>query len=247
MKQKFNTSKKVTSFVTEGDKADQHTTQPKLNRQKATKLRIFALLSWIVAIVFEVFAIMQLQKDPINTTWLIVFIAADLLFVIVGSVLWKKANRFNPASKKQKIKFFLQNQLGLIVSVIAFLPLLILIFKNDKLDGKQKRLVATVAIGALLIAGLTGIDFNPPSQEQYQEEIAQVKALNGGHDYVYWTKSGKSYHLYEDCSYINTDRTVEIFQGTVVQAKEMKKISDLCDRCQSRSERQNALGSENQL
>lgn len=50
MKQKFNTSKKVTSFVTEGDKADQHTTQPKLNRQKATKLRIFALLSWIVAI-----------------------------------------------------------------------------------------------------------------------------------------------------------------------------------------------------
>ena len=63
---------------------------------------------------------MQLQKDPINTTWLIVFIAADLLFVIVGSVLWKKANRFNPASKKQKIKFFLQNQLGLIVSVIAF-------------------------------------------------------------------------------------------------------------------------------
>ncbi len=247
MVQKFNTSKKVTSYVMDGDKSEHHTTRPKLDKQRATKLRVFAILSWMAAIVFEVLAIMQLQKDPINTTWLIVFIAVDLLFVIAGSVLWKKANRFNPASKKQKIKFFLQNQLGLIVSVIAFLPLIILIFKNDKLNGKQKSIVATVAIGALLIAGLTGIDFNPPSQEQYEEEIAQVKALNGGRDYVYWTKSGKSYHLFEDCSYINTDRTVEIFQGTVVQAKEMKKISDLCDRCQSRSEKQNPLGTENQL
>ena len=245
MAQKRKTSKKVTSYVSDNQSETASGTHPKINKQKASKLRIFAVLSWLVAIAFEVFAILQLQKDPINTTWLIVFIIADLVFVIIGSVLWKKANRYNPASKKEKFKFFLQNQLGVIISIIAFLPLVILIFKNKNLDPKQKKIIGAVAVVALLIASIVGIDFNPPSIEQYQEETEQVKALNGGRDYVYWTKSGKSYHLFEDCSYINTDRTVEIFEGTVVQAKEMKKISDLCDRCQRRSERQNIPQTEN--
>ena len=175
---------------------------------------------------------------------LIIFILADLIFVIVGSVLWKKANRFNPASEKQRIKFFLQNQLGVIISVIAFLPLVFLLYKNKNLAPKQKKIVGSVAVFGLLIAVFFGIDFNPPSIEQYQEETVQVKALNNGVDYVYWTTSGKRYHLYEDCSYINTNRTTEIFEGTVVHAKEMKRISELCDRCQQRSKKQYAHGIE---
>lgn len=238
------TKKKVTSYVQEGSSTyDSNKTSalPIIDKSKATKFRIISVILWLIAIAFEVFAILELKKTPINTTLLIVFIALDLIFVVIGSVLWKKANRLDPASTKQKIKFFLQNQLGVIVNIIAFLPLIILLFKNKNLDPKQKKIVTFIAIAALLIAGITGIDFNPPSIEQYQEETERVKALTNGVDYVYWTKSGKSYHLFEDCSYINSDRTNEIFEGTVVQAKEMKKISDLCDRCQRRSERQNAL------
>ena len=244
MAQKRKTSKKVTSYVSDNQLETEKRIQPKIDKQKAKNLRIFAVLSWVAAIAFEVLAILALQKDPINITWLIVFIVADLLFVIIGSVLWKKANRLDPASEKDRFKFFLQNQLGVIISIIAFLPLVILIFKNKNLDPKQKKIIGGIAVLALLIASVVGIDFNPPSIEQYQEETERVKALNNGLDYVYWTKSGKSYHLFEDCSYINTDRTVEIFEGSVVQAKEMKKISDLCDRCQRRSERQNALETE---
>jgi hypothetical protein len=214
------------------------------SRAKAKTFRIFAIISWLVAIGFEIFAILLLRKAPVNTTYLIVLIVADLIFAVIGSLLWKKSNRLDPASEKDKTKFFIQNQLGLIISIIAFLPLVILIFTNKNLSGKQKGIVGSIAVVALLIAGVLGIDFNPPSQEQYIEQTKQVESLNNGVNLVYWTKSGTSYHLYQDCSYINTDRTDEIFEGTVAQARELKNITDLCDRCQNRAEKEKGL--ENQ-
>ncbi|MBN1415480.1 MAG: hypothetical protein JW973_10290 [Bacteroidales bacterium] len=211
------------------------------NKAKATTFRIIAVISWIIAIGFEVVAILLLRKPPINTTWLIILIAAALIFAVVGSLLWKKSNRLDPASEKDKVKFFIQNQLGAIIGVLAFLPLVILIFTNKDLSGKQKGLVGTIAVIALLIAGIVGVDFNPPSQEQYLEQTEKVKSLNDGVNHVYWTKYGKSYHLYQDCSYINTARTDEIFEGTVAQARELKNITDLCDRCEKRARKEKGL------
>jgi hypothetical protein len=231
--------KEVPSTTTEGTTRSFVPTSE--SRGKAKSLRLFAILSWIVAIGFEIVAILLLKKPPVNTTMLIVLIAADLIFAVVGSLLWKKSNRLDPASEKEKFKFFVQNQLGVIISVIAFLPLVILIFTNKNLDKKQKGLVGAVAVIALLISGITGVDFNPPSQEQYAEQTAQVESLNNGMNHVFWTKSGSSYHLYSDCSYINTDRTVEIFEGTVAQARELKNITDLCDRCGNRAVKEKGL------
>jgi uncharacterized protein YacL len=211
------------------------------SKGKAKTIRILAIISWIVAIGLEVFAILELRKVPVNTTILIVLIAADLIFAVAGSLLWKKSNRLDPASEKDKTKFFIQNQLGLIIGIIAFLPLVVLIFTNKNMSGKQKGLVGAIAVVALLIAGVTGIDFNPPSQEQYLEQTQQVETLNDGLNHVYWTKSGHSYHIYSDCSYINTDRTDEIFEGTVAQARELKNITDLCDRCANRAKKEKGL------
>jgi len=95
-------------------------------------------------------------------TLLIVLIVADLIFAIMGSLLWKQANRLDPASKKDPVKFFIQNQLGLIIAIIAFLPLVILIFTNKNMDAKQKGIVGSIAAAALVIAGITGFDFAPP-------------------------------------------------------------------------------------
>jgi len=211
------------------------------SKGKAKSLRLFAMLSFIVAIGFEIGAILLLKKIPVNTVGLIVLIVADLIFAVIGSLLWKKSNRLDPASEKEKVKFFIQNQLGAILSVIAFLPLVILIFTNKNMNGKQKGIAGSIAVIALLIAGITGVDFNPPSQEKYAEQTAQVESLNNGVNHVFWTKSGRSYHLYSDCSYINTDRTVEIFEGTVAQARELKNITDLCDRCEDRAAREKGL------
>jgi hypothetical protein len=211
------------------------------SRAKAKTFRIIAIISWLLAIGFEIGAILLLRKAPVNTTLLIVLIIADLIFAVIGSLLWKKSNRMDPASEKDKTKFFIQNQLGLIISIIAFLPLVVLIFTNKNLSGKQKGIVGSIAVVALLIAGVLGIDFNPPSQEQYKEQTQQVESLKDGVNLVYWTKSGTSYHLYQDCSYINTDRTDEIFEGTVAQARELKNITDLCDRCQNRAKKEKGL------
>lgn len=209
-----------------------------INKSKAKKLRLFAFLSWFLAIGVEVAAYFVLQKTPINFVLLTVLIVIILIFAILGSYLWKKANRLDPASKKNKFKFFIQNQLGVIMSLIAFAPLIILIFMNKDMSKKQKGVFGSIAVIALLIAGVSGADFNPPSLEKYKEQTEQVKSLNGGNDYVYWTKSGKSYHLFSTCSYINSDRTTEIFEGTVAQSRALKNITDLCDRCAKNSQKE---------
>ncbi|NDV65639.1 hypothetical protein [Bacteroides sp. 224] len=211
------------------------------NKGKATRLRVIAGILWFLAIGAQIGAISLLFKEPISMLWIIVLMVVDLALVITGAILWKKSNRLDPASEKQKFKFFMQNQLGLIASIIAFVPLVIFILTSKNLDGKQKGILGGIAGVALIIAAVCGIDFNPPSIEKYTEEINRVEWLNNGHDFVYWTKSGKVYHLYNDCSYINTNRTDEIFEGSVSQSKEMKNITVLCSRCENRAIKEKGL------
>ncbi len=203
------------------------------SKAKARNFRVFAFLSWLVAIGIEIGAIVYLNNPPVNTMILIGMIVVIAVLAVVGAELWKKANRLDPASKKNKVKFFIQNQLGLIMSVLAFLPLIILILMNKDMDKQQKGIVGGVAVVALLIAGYFGIDFNPPSIEEYTEQTQEVVSLTG-QDYVYWTRSGTRYHLYEDCYHINKDVTTEIYQGTVAEARALKNITELCKTCKDR-------------
>ena len=72
-------------------------------------------------------------------------------------------NQLDPASKQSSVKFFLWNNMGLIASVICFLPIVILLLANKDLDGKTKKIVTVVAAIALVLASLFSIDFNPVS------------------------------------------------------------------------------------
>lgn len=237
------TSKKITK-VKGGDSPAASTgkafTPTEEAKSSALKFRLFAALAWVAAIGFEVWAIILLRKPPISMALLIGIIVVDLIFVVIGSLLWKKANRFDPASEKDTVRFFIQNQLGVIIAIIAFLPLVVLIFMNKDMDGKQKGIVGGIAVAALLFAGIAGVDFNPPSQEQYAEQTAQVESLMGTNN-VFWTKSGTRYHLYSDCRYINTKKTDEIFNGTLAQARVLKNISVLCSECEKRAEKDKPL------
>jgi hypothetical protein len=240
------TTKKVTK-VSGGESSPQKPTFTPTAEAKgrAKQLRLFAVLSWVLAIGAQIGAILVLLKDAksLDTAmWILIIglIVVDLACVIVGSLLWKKSNRLDPASKKDKIKFFLQNQLGLFSAIIAFLPLVIIIFTNKDLDGKQKGILGGIAIVALLIAGIVGVDFNPPSVEEYAAQTSRVEELTNGNS-VYWTKSGTRFHIYSDCQHINTNRTDEIFNGTVAQARELKNITELCKTCENKAARAKGL------
>lgn len=150
---------------------------------QAKKLRTFAGLSWFVAIATEIGAIVLLMKDTFNQGGmglLIGLFVVIAIFAIAGSLLWKRANRHDPASKEDTGKFFFQNQLGAIITVIAFLPLLALVFLDKDMDPRTKKIAGGVGVGLAALATVMGVDFNPPSVEQYTEDMnacaAQIKA-----------------------------------------------------------------------
>ena len=197
----------------------------------ATGLRAGAIILWVVAFIFEILAYLVLiGKINLNfmpTLWqLIVFLVLDLVCVIIGSQLWKKANHIKPASEKNKVKFWLWNNMGVIVCVICFLPIIILLLTNKDLDKKTKTIAVVVAIIALLIGGVSSIDYNPVSQEQL---AAAEEAL--GDETVYWAPFGKVYHTHEDCSALN--HTDTLTAGTVDQVIAANRTR-LCSFCASK-------------
>ncbi len=188
-------------------------------KKQATTLRLIAGGLWLLAIAGEAFAIFWvLRQVPVNMVLLIILIVVIGALAIGGSLLWKKANRLDPASKEDTVRFFMQNQLGAIIAVIAFLPLIILVFTNKNMDGKQKALAGVIAIviggGAIAL----GVDYNPPSVEQYTEESNTIEQLTG-QDLVYWTKSGSVFHVCADVPDVNKEsKDGQIYEGTVADA-----------------------------
>src|SRR3954454_19566118 len=152
-------------------------------KSAATRLRLFAALAWVVAIGGEVAGIVMLRQhkfDHGNLPLLIGLLVGIAIFAVAGSLLWKAANKQDPASKADPARFFFQNQLGAIITLIAFLPLLVLIFMDKDMDPKNKKIAG--GIGAVLAIGATliGVSWKPPSVEQYTKDMnscaAQIKA-----------------------------------------------------------------------
>jgi hypothetical protein len=188
----------------------------------ATGLRIGAIVLWVLAVACEIVAILvifgKISITFLPTMWaIIILLVLDLAFVIIGAQLWKKANHIKPASEKNKTLFWIWNNMGVIVAVFAFLPLIILMLSNKNLDKKTKVVCVVAAVIALLIGGAASIDYNPVSQEQME---AAEQAL-GATD-VFWTPFGRVYHTHVDpeaddyCPYLN--QSDSLTRGTVDQA-----------------------------
>ncbi|MEO7365882.1 MAG: hypothetical protein ABIW03_06145 [Sphingomicrobium sp.] len=149
----------------------------------AKRLRLFAALSWVVAIGTEIAAIVLLRQhkfDHGNLPLLIGLLVVIAIFAIAGSLMWKAANKHDPASKADTVKFFVQNQLGAIITVVAFLPLIVLILMDKDMDPKNKKIAGGIGAALAVLATVIGVDFNPPSVEQYTQDMnkcaAEIKA-----------------------------------------------------------------------
>ena len=140
----------------------------------AKRLRIYAALCWAVAIGTEIVGIVMLKQhkfDHGNLVLLIGLLVVIAAFAIGGSLMWKAANKHDPASKADGFRFFVQNQLGAIVTLVAFLPLIVLIFMDKDMDPKNKRIAGGAGVVLAAIAAFIGIDFSPPSVEQYTQDM----------------------------------------------------------------------------
>ena len=201
-------------------------------RKNAMPYRITGVIFWILALTCEVFAILFfrvalewdfLYEEPGHTIAWIVALALDLIFLIVGSLLWKKGNHLDPAKRSQEIKFWCQNNLGVIVAAIAFVPFIIFALTDKNATKKSKTLAAIAAAVALIIGVLFGIDWNPHSQEEMLE--------NAGINTVYWTASGTVYHTHDDCGHLKN--TKDLLTGSSATAIENGKTR-LCKTCEKK-------------
>ena len=190
-------------------------------------LRIGSVVLWAVALACEVLCILLLNGTfyvPISMmTALIIGIVIDLVCVVVAAMLWKKANRIKPMKKEgNKVGFYLWSQLGLIMAITCFLPLIVILLKNKELDKKTKRIVAVVAIVAMMLAGALSIDYDPISAE---EKASAENLIEGD---VYWTAFGKKYHTHDDCQALANSDT--LYAGSVTDAIEASRTT-LCAFC----------------
>jgi len=219
-------------------------------RTTAVRFRWIAGILWFLAIAAEAVAIFwlmrqrevvgaggQLVRDPDSglleqsdattrfPTWafitLLVLLVAIAALSITGSVLWKRANRLDPARRSETTRFFVQNQLGAIIAVIAFLPLIVVVLLNKDMSKGQKATAGIVGVVLAVLATVIGIDFDPPSVEQYTADQSTVIQLLGA-DEVVWVDGGEVYHVCDEVPAIQTGS--EIRTGTTADAVDAGKI-----------------------
>ena len=194
--------------------------------------RVGAILLWVLALGFEALALLVFL-DKINLGFipqmaqLIAFLVLDLICVIIGSQLWKKANHISPASKKNAVTFWLWNNMGVIVCAFAFVPFIIVALTDKKADQKTKTIAAVAAVIALLIGGVASVDWNPISKD---EKTEAVNTITGE---VCWTPFGRKYHTHQDCSSLANSET--LYTGNVEQAIANNR-TDLCKFCAKRDD-----------
>jgi uncharacterized membrane protein len=216
----------------------------------ATTKRVIAIILWAVGLILEGvgiwYLLTQVRGTNVDGEPNTGFIPSDYLFwvligllvvigivVVIGSRLWQAANHADPASRQEPFKYFVQNQLGAFIPILAFVPIIIVILLNKNLDSRTKTFAGVVGAVVLVAAVLLGIDFNPASQEENTEQVIEGEIANEGQvdeytaiveeltgaDTVAWTPAGKVYHLCDAVSAVNQQSEAnEIRVGTVADA-----------------------------
>lgn len=186
----------------------------------ALPFRIGAIALWVLGIACEVMAILVVNRTlflpgPNPMTWLIIWLVVDLVLVVIGSQLWKRANHISPASKENKLAYWVQTDLGVIIAAVAFAPIIILMLTSKNTDKRTKQVGSIVAALALVVAVGSGIDYHPTTQEDADQAEAGAAILSDN-GLAYWTPFGEVYHFNPDCQYIKNSGT--IYSGTVQDA-----------------------------
>ncbi len=128
----------------------------------ATGTRVLAGLFWLLGIVLEVVGVLIIfNKITVNSEqtviWAIGAFVLDIICLVVGAHIWKHANEVAPANESDSFKFWLWNQMGIIVACGAFIPVVIVVLVNNQLDKKCKQYGSIAAVIAVVIIALATI------------------------------------------------------------------------------------------
>lgn len=241
------TSKKVTRVESAANAPSGQKWVPTADaKSQAGKNRLLAAVFWVLAIVAQIAGIWYLSKyTPLEGSEKVIMIAilvVDLILLIIGSFYWKKANRLDPPSRASAM-FGIQSQFGVVMAAVCFLPVIIVAYI------KKEYLITALATAAMIGGGAASADYKPASQEEYAQQSSYVTELVGS-NHVYWTKSGSKYHLYDDCQYLKSNRTTEIFEGGTVadayanNSKIKPEMSSLCSACEKRAAKEKGWNEE---
>ena len=195
-------------------------------KTQAQPFRIAAIVLWVLGLVAEILCFVFLKGNK-SMPWVITPLVVDFVLVVVGSQLWKKANHIDPPAKAEGALYWLKTELGVVVAVIAFFPIIIVLLLDKNSDKRMKGVAVAVAIVALLAAGASGVDYHPATQEGLDNAAVQASKLSDGGK-CYWTEGGSVYHFNPDCSHIS--HSAEIVQGTVSEAFDAGKTRG-CKDC----------------
>jgi len=196
--------------------------------------RIIAVILWVLGIACEVVAIclvLNVFALPGNMiVWLTVALVLDLILVVIGSLLWKRANKIDPPSEKNKVEFFIKTQLGAIVAVVAFFPVLLILLTDKNMDKKSKTIVSIIAGVCLLLAVGLSIDYNPVSAEDLQWMQQNAEESDFGPGIVQYSKNSKVYHTWKDCYHLGRVNAENLNEENVETALAASK-NRLCKTC----------------
>ena len=195
-------------------------------KAQAKPFRIAAIALWVLGLIAEILCFVFLKGNK-PMPWVITPLVVDFMLVVIGSQLWKKANHIDPPAKAEGALYWLKTELGVVVAVIAFFPIIIVLLLDKNSDKRTKNLATVVAVVALIAAGASGIDYHPATQEGLDNAAVQASKLSDGGK-CYWTAGGSVYHFNPDCSHLS--HSAEIVQGTVSEAFDAGKTRG-CKDC----------------
>ena len=143
-------------------------------KSAATRLRIFAVIAWVIAIGGEIAGIVLLRQHKFDH---------GNLAAVDRPAGWDRNLRDcrqpdveggQQARSGEQVRagqVLRPNQLGAIITLIAFLPLIVLIFMDKDMDPKNKKIAGGVGVVLAGLATLIGVELQPPSVEQYTQDM----------------------------------------------------------------------------
>ncbi len=173
-------------------------------RLSVSQMRILAWVAWLTAIGLELFVVLWVLPQGSHRIWLLNLLIPTGMLAAAGSLLWRRAEASRVLATTgpgwadfggHGWRSRLRRQIGPVMTVLAFLPLSVLVLFDRKLSGKQRLLAGGLGLAILTLSVAVSFPLDPGStRDQRAAEKSLVRELTGKNK-VYWVEGESLFHL----------------------------------------------------